>query len=1574
YGVGTLNGSGGIGFNGVWAFDRNGGNAGYFEVNGAGLSYSDGSANDLPVSGGSVHRTDGDGRAEANREFSEDAKSALFADGTTMWFSALYRKTDSSGNAALVIGSNTFTPLNGSGGGALTAYASGAEGFGFGSSGDQWVTALAYDNGEPTGLAEVDSAISASGTRLIVGKIEWSPNGINDTLTLYNVDDLTSEPTTAIATISADLNQATFNRVAIFSNNAGSDFDEIRLGTSFASVVGNVGGGGSSDDTITMTATTATDVSGVEYYFAETSGNPGGDDSGWQDSPIYTDTGLQSGTEYTYTVKARDKSAAQNETAPSTAASATTTGTPPGADTDPPTPNPASFASAPAAISDSAISMTATTGSDDSGPVEYFFTETSGNPGGDDSGWQISPTYADSGLNPDTEYTYTVTMRDTLGNTGTASAAASATTQSALPLDVISVNFYAYGGLDASDHDKVTLESGETAGVGSFNVGDWENFQVPFGLTSPMSPVSITGNQGATATLTLNDVRNGWVYAGSTPHSNFPGDGNGDLMDGHCNGTEDPYDGSAFFDMEVSSIPYDVYDLIVYMGSNAAQFGDGTGNIVLNGGAEQGFTLPSGEFAGFAEITDPTTPGNYIIFTGLRDPSLTLRVWGNGFNHIGPSGFQIVKDNSGLIPPGPASNPAPVDGSVGHSANVDLSWTAGVDAVSRNVYLGTDPTPDAGDFQGNQSGTTFDPGTLAQGTYYWRIDEVNDDGTTPGPVWSFEVGPPAKAFRPMPWDGMSAVSTSVDLLRWVAGESATTVTHDVYFGTDSTPDGGEFQGNQTGTTFAPGTLSAGTTYYWRVDQVNSQGTTTGDVWSFTTPINGSNKVKVFILAGQSNMEGHGEINPNGTPGTLESLYNSDTTAYAHLKDGGSWAARSDAWISYKRGGTSSLNGDLGVGYGASSSTIGPELQFGHAMGDYFGQKVLLIKTAWGGKSLRTDFRPPTVGWGKDVPITNGDEGYYFKEMLDAVVDAMANIGTNFPAHNPSDGFEIVGFGWHQGWNDRVSPTFAAEYETNMVNFIHDVRASLGVPNLPFVIATTGMDGNPDYSQVELAQLQMENFTAYPQFDGNVSVIDTQAFWFDVASSPADQGYHWNRNAESYYKIGDAMAAEMQTLVSGGGGGGDTTPPSPNPASFNSAPSADGDTSISMTATTGSDPSGVEYLFTETSGNPGGLSSSWQSSPSYTNSGLTADTQYSYTVTMRDGAGNVGSASSVASATTTGGGGGGPTGTIAIAEVFGHHEENNYDGVIGDMINGSGMNGNGQAGVPGWPAGEDAPDTWTTTDSGYVSEWQSLRLLDPSTDGKVGWAIFDLGSEVAALEELYLWHVRENDGRYAKTFNVYVATTPSVPVSHGPTSGSAVDYDFASGGWTLVNTGGALDGSYRGNQVVALGGATARYIGIEILTNNGDSNRVGFAEVAVTAANSGGGNDFSDWITGYPGVGGETGIDDDPDGDGVDSGVENFFGTDPSVFSGGLTAGGVNGTDFTFTHPQSSPLADDLTAAYRWSTNLQAFHADGALVDGTRVDFTVELDQPSVGTTTVTATVSGTPVGQLFIDVQVTETP
>jgi len=177
--------------------------------------------------------------------------------------------------------------------------------------------------------------------------------------------------------------------------------------------------------------------------------------------------------------------------------------------------------------------------------------------------------------------------------------------------------------------------------------------------------------------------------------------------------------------------------------------------------------------------------------------------------------------------PGLPNDPNPGDGAIRVSLNPLLSWTAGSDTLQHSIFFGTS-VPLV--FQGTQSRTTFTPGTLAKDTWhYWRIDEVNPRGVTTGPVWSFKTAcPPEPASNPNPANGATNVNINV-VLSWTLGVGATS--HDVYFGTQSP---GTFQRNQTGTTFTPGTLLGAKTYYWRIDEVNSYGKTTGIVWSFKT--------------------------------------------------------------------------------------------------------------------------------------------------------------------------------------------------------------------------------------------------------------------------------------------------------------------------------------------------------------------------------------------------------------------------------------------------------------------------------------------------------------------------------------------------------------------------------------------------------------------------------------------------------------------------------------------------------------------------------------------------------------------
>jgi hypothetical protein len=190
----------------------------------------------------------------------------------------------------------------------------------------------------------------------------------------------------------------------------------------------------------------------------------------------------------------------------------------------------------------------------------------------------------------------------------------------------------------------------------------------------------------------------------------------------------------------------------------------------------------------------------------------------------------------GVDLPGQADNPDPANGSSGAGINAVLSWAAGPLADSHDIYLGTSSTL-AGAGKVSQSGTTFDPGTLSYDTtYYWRVDEVNGDGTTPGIIWSFttaaepSVDPPGQASNPAPGNGSTGLGVDTTL-SWGADSQATA--HDVYFGTSATFTGID-KVTVTSANFNPGTLLHGTTYYWRVDEVNSGGSSTGNTWSFAT--------------------------------------------------------------------------------------------------------------------------------------------------------------------------------------------------------------------------------------------------------------------------------------------------------------------------------------------------------------------------------------------------------------------------------------------------------------------------------------------------------------------------------------------------------------------------------------------------------------------------------------------------------------------------------------------------------------------------------------------------------------------
>ncbi|HYE18027.1 MAG TPA: sialate O-acetylesterase [Tepidisphaeraceae bacterium] len=293
-------------------------------------------------------------------------------------------------------------------------------------------------------------------------------------------------------------------------------------------------------------------------------------------------------------------------------------------------------------------------------------------------------------------------------------------------------------------------------------------------------------------------------------------------------------------------------------------------------------------------------------------------------------------------------------------------------------------------------------------------------------------------------------------------------------------------------------------------------------------------VKVFILAGQSNMEGQAVVDLTGKhynegKGTLAVLMAdpAKVDAFKHLKGpDGKWVVRDDVFVRYQRERGPLLAGPLGIGFAVYGGThhFGPELQFGHVIGDGIENPVLMVKTAWGGKSLYKDFRPPSSG---------GEVGPYYTKMIAGVREAIANMAKDFPQLKDR-GHEVAGLVWYQGWNDGVDAKNAVpEYEQNLVNLIKDVRKEFGAPALPVVVGElTGawVDAPPQWEALRKAQAAATN---RPEFAGGVIFVPTRQFVRKASESPnPSHGHHEFGNAETYFLVGDALGKGMVKLLEG----------------------------------------------------------------------------------------------------------------------------------------------------------------------------------------------------------------------------------------------------------------------------------------------------------------------------------------------------------------------------------------------------------------------------------------------------------
>lgn len=326
-------------------------------------------------------------------------------------------------------------------------------------------------------------------------------------------------------------------------------------------------------------------------------------------------------------------------------------------------------------------------------------------------------------------------------------------------------------------------------------------------------------------------------------------------------------------------------------------------------------------------------------------------------------------------------------------------------------------------------------------------------------------------------------------------------------------------------------------------------------------------LRIYILAGQSNMEGHAKIETfdylGDDPATvplLKQMRNADGTP--HVCDG--------TWISYftsSGDGNGEGHGKLTAGYGARRQAdqpegkIGPEFTFGIAMDAAYDDPVLIIKTAWGGKSLNTDFRPPSAGpyefneaqlanfakQGKNLDAMRAEKkertGRYYRLMIEHVHKVLSDLPRVCPVYDEKQGYEIAGFVWFQGWNDlvdtgtypkREQPGGYDAYRDVLTHFIRDVRADLKAPNMPFVIGVIGVGGFQANVQTLELRKAMAAPASLPEFRGNVAIVETAPFWDAPLSAIADKyqevrqmGYYLRTKHKNYANADGSMTEKQQ---------------------------------------------------------------------------------------------------------------------------------------------------------------------------------------------------------------------------------------------------------------------------------------------------------------------------------------------------------------------------------------------------------------------------------------------------------------
>ncbi len=284
-------------------------------------------------------------------------------------------------------------------------------------------------------------------------------------------------------------------------------------------------------------------------------------------------------------------------------------------------------------------------------------------------------------------------------------------------------------------------------------------------------------------------------------------------------------------------------------------------------------------------------------------------------------------------------------------------------------------------------------------------------------------------------------------------------------------------------------------------------------------------LKVFVMVGGWSHIGGGVVRGGDRPrpgrkGSLDDLVTDPSTAQAYaglVGPDGRWVHRPDVWIRFDRRFVKS--GVLGVGYGGDRQRgIGPELMFGHVLGDHLDQQVYVIKTAIGAPSLAKELRPPS----------SGSTGKAYTRLVAHLDASVTDIAQRFPDFTDASTFELAGLVLNLGEQD----TDPVIYRTNLQHLIDDLRRHLKSPALPVVLVGTGKGGFDAPAHPEIIEAQ-QSIARSPRYRDTLSFVETRAFWPpEVARGAArhPSADRWYDNAESFCRMGAATGEAMLGLL------------------------------------------------------------------------------------------------------------------------------------------------------------------------------------------------------------------------------------------------------------------------------------------------------------------------------------------------------------------------------------------------------------------------------------------------------------